>query len=91
MIDFEWDPAKAEANLRKHGVTFEFATAVFLDPDRIEELDQNYVDEERWIVTGRVEQFVLVVIFTLRDESIRIISARKGIRNEYIRYWSGQV
>jgi uncharacterized protein len=91
MVDFEWDPAKAELNLRKHGVTFEFASAVFLDPDRIEELDQNHFDEERWIVTGRVEQFVLVVIFTLRDESIRIISARKGVRNEYIRYWNGQV
>jgi uncharacterized DUF497 family protein len=91
MVDFEWDPAKAEANLRKHGVTFEFATAVFLDPGRIEEPDEVHAEDDRWIVTGRVEQFVLVVIFTLRDENIRIISARKGIRNEYIRYWTGQV
>jgi uncharacterized DUF497 family protein len=90
-VEFEWDPTKAEANLRKHGITFDFATAVFLDPDRIEELDDEHVAEERWIATGRVEQFILVVIFTLRDESIRLISARKGIRNEYIRYWTGQV
>jgi uncharacterized DUF497 family protein len=90
-VEFEWDPAKAEANLRKHGVTFDFATAEFLDPDRIEELDDKHLDEERWIATGRVELFVLVVVFTLRDESIRLISARKGIRNEYIRYWTGQV
>jgi uncharacterized protein len=81
----------AEANLRKHCVSFEFATAVFLDPDRIEEMDDEHLEEERWIATGRVEQFVLVVIFTLRDENIRIISARKGIRSEYIRYWTGQI
>jgi uncharacterized protein (DUF4415 family)/uncharacterized DUF497 family protein len=67
-VEFEWDPTKAEVNLRKHGVTFEFATAVFLDPDRIEELDGQHTDEERWIATGRVEQFVLVVVFTLRGE-----------------------
>jgi uncharacterized DUF497 family protein len=90
-VEFEWDPTKADANLRKHGVTFDFAIAVFLDPDRIEELDDQQTDEERWIATGRAEPFVLVVIFTLRDETIRIISARKGIRNEYIRYWTGQV
>jgi len=90
-VEFEWDPTKAEANLRKHGIAFDFATAVFLDPNRIEQLDDEHVDEERWIATGRVEHLVLVVIFTLRGEDIRIISARKGIRNEYIRYWTGQV
>jgi uncharacterized DUF497 family protein len=85
-VEFEWNPTKAEANLRKHGITFDFATAVFLDPDRIEQLDDARADEERWIATGKVEHLVLVVIFTLRGEDIRIISARKGIRNEYIRY-----
>jgi uncharacterized DUF497 family protein len=90
-VEFEWNPTKAEANLRKHGITFEFATAVFLDPDRMEQLDEEHFDEERWIATGRVEEFVLVVVFTLRGENIRIISARRGIRNEYIRYWTGQI
>jgi uncharacterized protein len=82
---------KDEANLRKHGIAFDFATSVFLDPDRIEQLDDEHGDEERWIATGRVDRLVLVVIFTLRGENVRIISARKGIRHEYIRYWTGQV
>jgi uncharacterized DUF497 family protein len=90
-VDFEWDPTKADANFRKHGVTFDFATGIFLDSDRVEELDDQHTGEDRWIATGRVEQFVLVVVFTLRGEIIRIISARKGVHNECIRYWTGQV
>jgi uncharacterized protein len=90
-LEFEWDPAKAKANLRKHELTFPYATRVFLDPNRIERPDEGEDDEDRWRILGRVEEFVLVVICTFRSGRVRIISARRAIRNELIEYWDGQI
>ena len=90
-MDFEWDPAKAESNLRKHGITFDFATAVFLDPDRIEEPSSGGFDEERWITVARVGNLLFAVVLTMRGESIRIISARGANRYEHKGYWADQV
>ena len=88
-MEFEWDEAKAEANLRKHGITFEFATLVFNDPDRTERLDlRDYEGEERWVTIGRSAEFVLSVVYTLREESIRLISARRATRHEFLDYWN---
>ncbi len=90
--DFEWDPAKAQVNLRKHRVTFDYATHVFWDPNRIERPDEGEHDgEERWQVIGRAEEFVLVVVFTFRSDIVRIISARRATRDELIEYWNGQI
>jgi uncharacterized DUF497 family protein len=47
-LDFEWDPAKVDANFRKHRVSFPYAARVLLDPNRIECLDEDGYDEERW-------------------------------------------
>ena len=90
-MDFEWDPLKAEANLRKHDVPFTFAIRAFDDPARQERADvsQDY-GEERWVLLGRVGQAVLYVVFTQRHERIRIISARKATRNERQLYWDGR-
>jgi uncharacterized DUF497 family protein/uncharacterized protein (DUF4415 family) len=75
-VEFEWDPAKAEANLRKHGVSLDFATGVFFDPHRIEQPeDCDYDGEIREQVIGLVQGFVLFVVFTVRFDTIRIISA----------------
>jgi hypothetical protein len=91
-VEFEWDPAKARSNLRKHEVTFPYAARVFMDPNRIERPDEDDHDgEERWLVTGRVEDFVLVVVYTSRRDRIRIISARRAKDYEHIEYWNGQV
>lgn len=91
-VEFEWNPAKARINLRKHKVEFPYATRVFADPNRIEHPDVNdYEGEERWLVLGRVEEFVLVVVYTARFDRIRMISARKATRHELIEYWDGQV
>lgn len=91
-MEFEWDPRKAASNERKHGVVFDFATLIFEDPIRIEELDDtNYEIEERWVAIGRAGEFVLTVVFTLREENIRIISARRATRGEYDRYWDGYI
>jgi hypothetical protein len=91
-VDFEWDPAKAQVNLRKHGVTFEFATHAFRDLNRIERPDEgDHNGEERWQLIGRADEFVLMVVFTFRSDIIRIISARRTTHNEFIEYWNGQI
>ena len=85
-MQFEWDPAKAELNLRKHRIDFETAAKVFDDPFRSEtdELDDD--DVIRFNVTGMVEGRLLVVTFTMRDEVYRIISARLADRHERREY-----
>lgn len=80
-MKFEWDPDKAVANARKHGVTFEQAKKAFADPHAVEMLDEG-AGEERWRLLGRADAGVLVVIYTERARSIRIISARLADRRE---------
>lgn len=91
-MEFEWDPRKAEANLRKHGVPFRFAVGVFLDENRLERLDtsEDY-GEDRWITVGLAGEFELTVAYTLRDERVRIISARKADRYEREAYWNREI
>lgn len=89
---FEWDPAKAKANLGKHDVTFEGAVRVFLDPNRLEmEDDREDYDERRWYTIGMVEGVVLAVVYTEGDDACRIISARKATRQERKKYVSGEI
>jgi uncharacterized DUF497 family protein len=88
MLDFEWDNAKAAANFRKHGVTFEQAAYVFRDPFGIEWIDEsaNY-SEERVILLGRSGGQILTVVYTERAECIRIISARRATKHEEDTYY----
>jgi uncharacterized DUF497 family protein len=87
-LDFEWDPAKAGLNLRDHRISFPYATRVFLDPFRQQQLDlRKEYDEERWMLLGRVDEWVLLVVYTLRGSNIRLISARRANRNETKVYW----
>jgi uncharacterized DUF497 family protein len=88
---FEWDPAKAVSNLRKHGVSFETAARVFADPHALVEQDRIENGEERWQTIGVVEGVVmLMVAHTVREEDkievIRIVSARRANRREGRRY-----
>ena len=88
-MEFEWDSRKAESNERKHGVPFAFAARVFLDERRLERADRSEdYDEDRWITLGLVDEFEIVVAYTMRDEVIRIISARKADRYEREEYWN---
>lgn len=84
---FRWDDAKAAENEAKHGVTFEMARDVFRDPFAPEWLDasKNY-GEDRFVTIGMVEGRLLTVVFTLRGETIRIISARRAEPYERRRY-----
>ena len=84
MIQFEWDPAKAKMNLRKHGVAFREAATVLRDPLGITIFDPDHSDEEdRFITFGfSAAGRLLMVAHTERGERIRIISARGLTRAE---------
>jgi len=88
MMQIEWDAAKAEANLRKHDVSFAEAAHVFKDFGRIERYDnRDDYNEERWITIGMSWTTLLSVVYTVRNEdTIRIISARKANANEQTQY-----
>jgi uncharacterized protein len=75
--NYQWDDAKAASNYAKHGVTFEAARDVFKDPFAIEFIDdrEDY-GEDRFILIGMAGQRLLAVVYTMRDERIRLISAR---------------
>jgi hypothetical protein len=83
----DWDPHKAQQNLRKHGVRFEVACCVFRDPYRNAVLDDREYDENRWIVVGRAGRLVLVVVYTYRNDRARLISARKANPQEEQAYY----
>lgn len=83
-MKFEWDPPKADANMRKHGVTFDEAATVFLDELAISGSDPDHpVGEARYITFGMSSLGrLLVVSHTHRAANIRIISARRVTRAE---------
>jgi hypothetical protein len=90
-IEFEWDAAKAEKNLRKHGVAFEDATRVFADPGVIFEVDRELEGEQRLHAIGIVRsRIALTVVHTTVEEvgfeRVRIISAREATPGERRRY-----
>jgi uncharacterized DUF497 family protein len=87
MTFFEWDEAKAESNLRKHGISFDDAIEVFYDPYAVIEQDRVVDGELRWQVIGKVDDVVILqvahtVIEQDTDEVIRIVSARRATRKE---------
>lgn len=83
-LEFEWDPRKAGANLRKHCVTFEEAVTAFADPHSITILDPDHsVDEDLFALIRRSAVPRLVVVVHIeRGERIRLISARLAARRE---------
>jgi uncharacterized protein len=72
---FEWDEAKSNANLVKHGITFDDASEIFYGPVVAKGSNRN--NEERWIAIGKTHDRIVTVIFTRRNNLIRIISARR--------------
>jgi len=73
---FEWDEAKNLSNINKHKLDFDFASKIFTDNHRIEWEDESLdYGEIRFITIGKVFSSVLTVVYTLRGDSFRIISA----------------
>jgi uncharacterized protein len=86
-LEFEWDPAKDEANEHKHDISFTEAIMVFDDPQHIvEDTTRLEHGEKRSMAIGRVGSFILAIIFTERRQRRRIISARRARRHERKRY-----
>ena len=90
-MKFDWDPKKAEANLRKHGVSFDEAATTLLDPHAVSGPNPDHsVDEERYITFGYSQLTrLLAVCHTYRPGAIRIINARRVTRSERKIYEEG--
>ena len=86
---YQWDDNKNLINKRKHGISFDEAAFVFQDANRLEYLDDLHSDnEKRYITIGKVEE-ILFVVYTERNEDIRLISARIADKNERKMYYYG--
>ena len=87
-MNFEWDAEKAEANLKKHGVSFDEAKTVFRDPMYFIFADPDHsISESRFLVLGFSEaNRLLFVSYTERELTTRLISARKATRRESKKY-----
>lgn len=89
-MDFEWDPTKAGSNLNKHGIRFSDVEIAFYDQNAISMPDTVIVNEERFVLIGtEATARIVVVIYTYRGNSIRIISARKATKTERRTYEKG--
>ena len=87
---FEWDENKRLSNLDKHGIDFEDAGRFFdADPICFEDRRRDY-SERRFVAFGEIEGRLIITVYTLREESIRVISMRKsnarerGLYDQYI-------
>ena len=95
-FQFEWDDVKADANARKHGVTFELASTVFHDPRLLTGADLEHSEtEERWFAVGCANNgAILSVVYLWSDAdpaatNIRLISARGSTQSERRQYQEG--
>lgn len=88
-MEFAWDEAKDRSNRRKHGISFDTAARVFLDPLQISRQDRVVDGEERWQTIGKAGGVLTLVAYAVIDEEneiLRIISARRATRQERIDY-----
>ena len=76
-MEFEFDNRKSQTNKKKHGIDFIEAQALWNDPDRIE-IPAKTVDEERFLMIGKISDKCWSAIITYRIEKVRIISVRRS-------------
>jgi uncharacterized DUF497 family protein len=87
-MKFQWDERKSQSNLEKHGINFEAASKLWVDPNRVE-IQAPYPLENRRALIGRVGKRLWTAIFTLRGDEVRIISVRRARRKE-TRFYEGE-
>ncbi len=86
-MEFEWDEAKSDACFVQRGFDFAYAIRAFLDPNRIVGRDRRWdYGEDRYRLLGTIEGRIFVVVFTVRNSAIRVISARKANKREVWEY-----
>ena len=81
-MEFEWDEAKRRANYRKHGLDFRDVEKVFQEVTLTAEDKRQDYGDKRLISLGRLEDIVVVVVYTERSEKIRLISMRRANQKE---------
>ncbi len=86
-ITVEWDKQKNQQNILKHGIDFYDAAELFKRPMLREIDNRKEYGEERWIGIGLLQEAVVVTIYTLRSDVIRIISVRRASYYEREIYW----
>jgi uncharacterized DUF497 family protein len=87
---FQFDPDKAKNNVKKHKVSFADVESVFYDPLAIQIYADAFFEEERWIAIGMGNNNkIYVVVYTIRNNEIRLISARKATKQEVKDYEDG--
>lgn len=84
-MNFEWDRVKDAKNLSKHGIDFETAKDLWADDNRIE-IHAPHPVERRWIIIGRIKDRLWTGIYTMRGNTIRIISVRSSRDKEIALY-----
>lgn len=87
---FEFDETKSTANLRKHGIDFIEAQALWIDPDLLE-IEANPGAERRFVIIGRIGDKHWSAVITYREEKIRIISVRRSRPREEELYEHGRI
>ena len=89
-MDIEWDPAKAASNLRKHGIRFSDVEPAFYDEFALTFPDPFAVSEERFLLVGAdALGRVVMVLYTYRGSTVRLISARRATKSERDEYEKG--
>lgn len=81
IMKFEWDADKSSSNKTKHGIDFETAKGLWLDENRFE-IRVPHPIEDRWVVIGKLQKKIWAAIYTVRNESVRIISVRRARKKE---------
>jgi uncharacterized DUF497 family protein len=90
MPKFDWDNNKNRSNQKKHGISFEDASDIFNDKDRIQYVE-NRDDEKRYKIVGKAFEAIITVIYTMRDLIVRIISARRSSKDERKAYLTNKL
>lgn len=89
-MDIHYDPLKASVNLKKHGIDFEDARMVLFDPLALVKEDTSVIGEQRFVTVGTdTLGRLLTVVYSYRNEHIRLISARKATTKERKDYAQG--
>ena len=87
---FEYDKKKSNSNKIKHGIDFEAGIGLWEDPEKVI-INSRYVKEERFLLIGKISKDIWSAIYTLRGETIRIISIRKSREDEKEIYFGSRV
>jgi uncharacterized DUF497 family protein len=86
-VQFSWDEVKRQVNLRKHGLDFADASAVFAGTTFTYENDRFDYREQRFITLGLLHGRVVIIAHTEHNDEVRMISMREGTKREQILYF----